>query len=204
MTEARSTRGVLLVIAGPSGVGKGTVVKALARRHRFWQSISLATREPREGERDGVHYHFVSREEFDRRRAAGELLEAFEVYGEWKGTPKAPILQALARGDDVLLEIDVQGALEIKRVYPNALLIFVRPPDLETLEQRIRDRGQDSEAAIAARLSAASEEIRISELFDESVVNDDVDRCVGAITDILGHYSNGLDSRLPDSPADNV
>ena len=126
--EAEQRHGMFVVVAGPSGVGKGTVIRALRELHPFWESVSLATRAPREGEVDGVHYQFVTADEFLRRRDEGELLEAFEVYGEWKGTPAAPVLAALTRGDDVLLEIDVQGALAIKDRFPEASLVSSLPP----------------------------------------------------------------------------
>lgn len=174
-----------MVVAGPSGVGKGTIVRALRKRHPFWESVSLATRAPRPGEIDGTHYSFVTIPEFLRRKEAGELLEAFEVYGEWKGTPAAPVLAALARGDDVLLEIDVQGALAIKERFPESILVFIAPPSVDELERRITERGQDSPDSMQARLAAAERELEQSSRFEILVTNDDVDRCTAEIAGIL-------------------
>ncbi|MGB2756770.1 MAG: guanylate kinase [Acidimicrobiia bacterium] len=190
MNDALAPHGILVVIAGPSGVGKGTVVRRLKELRPFWESVSLATRLPRPGEIDGKHYHFVERSEFDRRRVAGELLEAFEVYGEWKGTPAAPVIAALTRGDDVLLEIDVQGALSVKDRFPEAVLVFLKPPSTNELERRIVTRGHDSPVAIAERLDAAHTELERADRFDVSVVNDDVDRCAAEIAGILDNYPN--------------
>jgi guanylate kinase len=131
--------GVLLVLSGPSGVGKGTVGRALrAREPNLVWSVSANSRAPRPGEVDGVDYHFVSREEFERLRDAGGFLEWFEVYGQLKGTPRAPVEQALVEGRDVLLEIDVQGALAVRERFPAALLVFLRSPDAAEQEARLR------------------------------------------------------------------
>src|SRR3954454_7199997 len=133
---------MLLVVAGPSGVGKGTIVeRLLARVPGLWESVSYTTRPPRPGEVDGVDYHFVSRDEFEALRDAGGFLEWFEVFGDLKGTPRGPVEERLAADADVLLEIDVQGALAVREQFPDAVLVFVRPPSLDVLRTRLEGRG---------------------------------------------------------------
>ena len=178
--------GVLLVLSGPSGVGKGTVGHALrAREPNLVWSVSANSRPPRPGEVDGVDYHFVSREEFERLRDAGGFLEWFEVYGQLKGTPRAPVEQALAEGRDVLLEIDVQGALAVRERFPQALLVFLRAPDAAEQEARLRARDTDDPDQLARRLETARAEEALAGRFDAVVVNDDVDRAVEEVAAIL-------------------
>jgi guanylate kinase len=182
-----SSPGVLLVIAGPSGVGKGTIVSRLKQREPTlsW-SVSWTTRPPRAGEVDDVDYHFTTREEFERLRDADGFLEWFEVYGDLKGTPEAAVREDLAAGKDVLLEVDVNGALAVRRKYPEALLVFVRPPSREEQRLRLERRGQDTPEQIERRLAAAVAEEHQAEHFDFVVENDDVDRAVGEVAAILG------------------
>jgi len=177
---------VLLVLSGPSGVGKGTVGRALLARdpHLGW-SVSATTRAPRPGEVDGVDYHFVSRADFEALRDAEGFLEWFEVYGQLKGTPRAPIEARLAAGEDVLVEIDVQGALAVKARYPDALLVFLRAPDRAAQETRLRERGSDDPEQIRRRLETAAAEERQAQAFDAIVVNDDLERAVGEVAAIL-------------------
>jgi len=178
--------GVLLVLSGPSGVGKGTVGAALrAREPDLVWSVSATSRPPRPGEVDGVDYRFVTREEFERERDAGGFLEWFEVYGQLKGTPRAPIERALAEGRDVLLEIDVQGALAVREQFPDALLVFLRAPDAAEQEARLRGRDTDDEEQLARRLETARTEEAHAHHFDAVVVNDDVDRAAGEVAAIL-------------------
>jgi guanylate kinase len=174
------------VIAGPSGVGKGTVVRALLERDpSIWLSVSATTRPPRPGEVDGVDYRFLSREEFDRLRREGGLLEDFEVFGQSYGTPRAPLEEHLRAGQDVVLEIDVQGALAVRRAHPDALLVFVHPPSREEQRRRLVARGVDDPDEVERRLAAAdTEEARAGE-FDAVVVNDDVGRAVDEVAGIL-------------------
>jgi guanylate kinase len=178
---------VLLVIAGPSGVGKGTIVRELlARVPSLWFSVSANTRPARPGEVEGRDYLFVSRDEFERMRDAGEFLEWFEVFGDLKGTPRTPVQEHLAAGDDVLLEVDVQGALAIRKSFPDAFLVFVKPPSREVQRQRLLDRDPHADAAqLEARLAEADAEEASASRFDAVVVNDDVDRAVVEIEQML-------------------
>jgi guanylate kinase len=185
--DATSTRsGVLLVIAGPSGAGKGTIVQRLKEREPTLRwSVSWTTRAPREGEVDDVDYHFATRREFELLRDADGFLEWFDVYGDLKGTPEAPVREHLAAGHDVLLEVDVKGALAVRRKHPEAVLVFVRPPSREEQRARLERRGQDSPEQIERRLAAAAAEEQEAEQFDFVVENDDVERVVAEVTAIL-------------------
>jgi guanylate kinase len=177
---------VLLVVSGPSGAGKGTIVKGLLERDpSLWVSVSWTSRPARDGEVEGVHYHFVSRQEFLAHRDAGGFLEWFEVHGDLKGTPKGPVREHLDAGEDVLLEIDVQGALEVRRQFPEALLVFVLPPSREEQRRRLVGRGTDSPEAIERRLADAIAEEAQGARFDVTVVNDDVDAAVAQVAGIL-------------------
>ena len=150
---------MLLVIAGPSGVGKGTIVKKLlARDPSLWLSVSANTRPPRPGEREGVDYLFMDRAGFEALRDDDGFLEWFEVYGDLKGTPRGPVEQHLAAGDDVVLEIDVQGALAVKERFPEAVLVFVKPPSPDELRRRLLSRPSAASEDIEARLAAAAAE----------------------------------------------
>jgi guanylate kinase len=184
--------GVLLVIAGPSGVGKGSIVARLKTRvpSLCW-SVSWTTRAARRGEVEGVDYHFTTRAEFERLRDADGFLEWFEVYGDLKGTPDGPVRDHLAAGDDVLLEIDVQGALAVRKRYPDALLVFVHPPSREEQRARLLKRGQDGPEQIERRLAAAAAEEELAGTFDFVVVNDDVDRAAGEVAAILASRRAG-------------
>jgi guanylate kinase len=176
----------LLVVAGPSGVGKGTVTRRLLERDpKIWLSISMTTRPPRDGEVDGVDYRFVSRDEFTRLQARNGFLESFDVYGDLYGTPRGPLDEQRAAGRDVLLEVDVQGALRVREQIPEALLVFVKAPSRTEQEQRLRRRGQDSEARIARRLAEAEVEEALADRFDVVIVNDDADRAANELAAIL-------------------
>lgn len=148
-------------------------------------SVSATSRPARDGEVEGVDYHFVTREEFERVRDAGGFLEWFDVYGQLKGTPRAPVEAALAAGRDVLLEIDVQGALAVKDRFPDALLVFLTAPSREEQEARLRGRGTDDPEQLARRLETARAEEALVDRFDAVVVNDDVERAVGEVAAIL-------------------
>lgn len=179
--------GTLIVIAGPSGVGKGTVVRRLLERDpgRLVLSISVTTREPRASEIQGVDYTFVSEAEFERMVADGELLEWAEIVTHRSGTPRAFVREQLAAGKDVLLEIDVKGAQQVRERAPQAVLVFLLPPSFEELERRLRSRGTEDEARIRARLEVARWELQQEHWFDHRVVNDDADRAATEVAAII-------------------
>lgn len=179
-------RGTLLVISGPSGVGKSSVVHALTERVDFHFSVSWTTRDRRPGEHDGVDYVFVDAARFRDNIADEGFLEWAEYSGHLYGTPRAAVLAHLDRGEHVLLDIENDGAGQVKRSYPQALLVFILPPSLEELERRLRDRGDTSEADIAKRLGVAAEQMAEAEWkFDHTVVNADVDVVADEIVSIL-------------------
>jgi guanylate kinase len=176
------------VVAGPSGVGKGTVVRrVLELVEGLRLSVSVTTRPPRAslGERDGVDYFFVTPEEFEALVLAGGLLEWAELFGRRYGTPRAWVEDTLAAGDDVVLEIDVQGAQQIRETMADAVLIFLDPPSLGELERRLRTRGSEDEEKLADRLAKADWEREQQSWFDHVVVNDDVERASSQVADII-------------------
>lgn len=177
----------LTVLTGPSGVGKGTLVNRLRERHpSLWLSVSATTRAPREGERDGEHYFFHSRDRFDALVAEGGLLEWAEFAGNCYGTPRQPVEAQLVGGSPVLLEIELEGARQVRRSFPQAFQIFLAPPSFEELEQRIRGRGTDSEEAIQKRLARARQELEAQGEFDAVVVNDDLDLALAELERLMG------------------
>jgi guanylate kinase len=177
------------VLAGPSGVGKGTIVRKLLERDpRLWLSVSATTRSRRDGEVDGKDYVFLDGREFERIRGEGGFLEWFDVYGDLKGTPRAPVDEHLAAGDDVLLEVDVQGALAVRERYPEAVLVFVKAPSQEEQRRRLLERGQDDPEAIERRLARAEQEEQAADRFDAVVVNDDADRAAREVAAILREH----------------
>ena len=166
-------RGTLFIVAAPSGAGKSSIVNAcLARDANICLSISFTSRAPRPGERHHEHYHFVSEAEFERMVAAGDFFEHARVHGDWKGTARQSVEPQLAAGKDVLLEIDWQGAAQVRAQVPDAVGVFILPPSREALEQRMRARGQDSDAVIARRLAAAREEMSHYDEFHYVIVNE--------------------------------
>jgi len=176
--------GLLVVVSGPSGVGKGTVherVRAALPGSQL--SVSATTRSPRPGEIDGVHYHFVDAARFDQLVAEEALLEHARYAGHCYGTPHADIREAVAAGHVVVLDIEVQGAVQVRERVPDALLVFLAPPSLEELEGRLRGRGTEDDDAVDRRLDTARRELAQSRHFDAVVVNDDLDRCVAEVLD---------------------
>lgn len=175
-SEAEVPRqGRLIVLAGPSGVGKGTLLNAL--RHDYPAlalSVSATTRHPRPGEVDGKHYYFLSREAFQALVDAGEFLEWAEFAGNYYGTPRQPVLEQLRQGKTVILEIELEGARQVRQTFPEACQIFILPPSLEVLRQRLQSRSQDSPEAIQRRLDRSQEELAAADEFDVQIINDDL------------------------------
>lgn len=188
MTMTGDEKGRLFVISGPSGAGKGTICKAVLARSAAGSrmlSISMTTREPRKGEQDGVHYYFATRESFEERIRQDGFLEYAEVFGNYYGTPRAAVEENLARGTDVILEIDVQGALKVRNAMPDAVLIFVLPPSMEVLRKRLFGRGTETEEQVALRLSRAHGELRHIDSYDYFVVNDVLEDAVQRVTAVM-------------------
>lgn len=181
-----SDKGILIVLSGPSGVGKGTVCKALREcSPDIVYSVSATTRSPRAGEVDGVNYFFKSREHFQQLIEQDQMLEWAEYVGNLYGTPRKFVEDTLNSGKDIILEIEVQGALKVKQKFPNGVFIFLLPPSLTELENRIVGRGTESEETIRSRMSVALEEIAMMEQYDYAIVNDQVDLACQRIRSIL-------------------
>ncbi|MGL4655126.1 MAG: guanylate kinase [Sarcina sp.] len=179
-------RGVLIVISGPSGAGKGTICKALLEKHKeISLSVSATTRNPREGEVDGVNYHFLTKEDFVGRIEENDFLEYAQVYGNYYGTPKSNVEKILDSGRDVILEIDIQGALKVKEQSNEGVFIFILPPSMEELKQRIINRGSETQESLMTRFKSAYKEINYVSKYNYAVVNDTVDRAVEKIEAIL-------------------
>lgn len=177
--DRSSARGTLFIVAAPSGAGKSSLVNAcLARDRDIRLSISFTSRAPRPGERDAQHYHFVTADEFQRMIDAGDFFEHARVHGDWKGTARQSVEPQLAAGHDVLLEIDWQGAAQVRAKVPDAVSVFILPPSRQALEERMRKRGQDSDEVIARRMAAAREEMSHYAEFDYVIVNEDFDTAV--------------------------
>lgn len=176
----------LTVITGPSGVGKGTLVGQLLRRHpQIWLSVSATTRAPREGEVEGQSYFFLSRERFEQQVAEGGFLEWAEFAGNLYGTPRAPVEAQLAAGRPVLLEIELEGARQVRQSFPSGFQLFIEPPSFEELERRIRGRGTDSDAAIARRLERARVELAAAPEFDAVLVNGDLNAALVELEQLM-------------------
>ncbi|MDP9102313.1 MAG: guanylate kinase [Actinomycetota bacterium] len=179
-------RGRLTVLSGPSGVGKGSVVAAVRRRHpTVWLSTSVTTRSPRPGETDGVEYHFLDQESFDRLHAAGDLLESDRHLGASYGTPRGPVLEQLASGTAALLEIDIEGARQVRAQFPDAQLVFLAPPSFEELARRLVGRGTEEPAKVRERLDRARIELATEDEFDEVVINDDVESAADRLVALM-------------------
>lgn len=182
-------RGRLFVLAGPSGAGKGTLrAQIIGDIENLVYSISCTTRSPRPGERDGVEYRFISKQEFEDRVKQGLFLEHAFVHDHFYGTLREDVEHELGEGHDVLLEIDVQGAEQVRALVPNSVLIFVSPPSLEVLEERLRQRGTESDEQIALRLENAKKEMLQVPLYEHAIVNDTVERAAGELKGIIQEH----------------
>ena len=178
--------GRLTVLAGPSGVGKGSVIAAVRRRHpETWLSVSVTTRAPRPGESDGVEYHFVDEAEFSRMVAAGELLEHDAHLSASYGTPRAPVEEQLAAGGSALLEIDIEGARQVRAAMPEAHLVFLAPPSFDELARRLTGRGTEPPEKVRERLDRARIEMAAEDEFDVVLVNDDIERAADALVALM-------------------
>ena len=179
-------KGVLTIISGFSGVGKGTLVKMLLEKYdNYALSISATTREPRVGEQDGVNYFFITKDEFEKKIDNKELLEYAQYVGNYYGTPRRYVEEQLNNGKDVLLEIEIQGAMQIKEIMPDAMTIFVMPPDAKTLKERLVGRGTESMEVIDERLKRAVVESQGIEKYDNILVNDDLEESVKELHSII-------------------
>ena len=187
MSAMSALPGRLTLITGPSGVGKGTLVKGLLERHpEIWLSISATTRAPRGGEVDGEHYFFLSRDAFERQVAGAGFLEWAEFAGNLYGTPRQPVEAQLAAGRPVLLEIELEGARQVRRSFAAGFQIFVEPPSFDELERRIRGRGSDSEDSIARRLSRARIELAAAPEFDARLMNGNLEEAIAQLEQLMG------------------
>lgn len=192
-------RGLLIVVSGPSGAGKGTLCKELLkRRDHIYPSISTTTREPRDGEVDGVNYKFISKEKFERRIEKDAYLEYAKVYNNYYGTPKDFVLEKLSKGEDVLLEIDIQGALQVREKYPEGIFIFVLPPSMDELKRRIIGRGSETKESLERRFSSAYNEIPFIKKYDYFIVNDIVKDATDQLVSIIDAEKNRVDENIDD------
>ncbi len=182
-------KGKFIVVSGPSGVGKGTICDVLIKELDAWYSVSMTTREMREGEVEGKNYYFVTKEEFERKIKENNFIE-YNVYNNnYYGTPKDKILEKIEDGTDVFLEIDVNGAKNIKKQFPNSLLIYIAPPSIEELRKRLEKRGTETEEKIQNRLKIAEEELKQTNIYDYVVINDDLETAINEVRQIIkGQY----------------
>lgn len=178
-------KGKFIVVSGPSGVGKGTICNRLIKELNAWYSVSSTTRNPREGEVDGVNYFFITKEDFEEKIKNGEFLE-YNVYnGNYYGTSKKIVLEKMEEGVSVFSEIDVNGAKNIKKIFPDALLIYIAPPSFDDLRERLIERGTETIEVINNRLKIAEEELKQIDFYDYVVINDDVDRATDEVKEII-------------------
>ena len=178
-------KGKFIIISGPSGVGKGTICEVLLKELNAWYSVSMTTRGIRDGEVDGVNYYFISKDEFKERIEEGKLLE-YNIYNDnYYGTPKDKVLEKLEEGIDVILEIDVNGARNIKNIFHDALLIYISPPSIEILKERLVSRGTEDMSTIENRLRIAADELKQVDFYDHVVINDDLNEAINNVKKII-------------------
>lgn len=192
-------KGRLFVISGPSGTGKGTICNELVKDDKIRLSVSMTTRSPREGEIDKVSYFFASKEEFLEKIDADGFLEYAEVFGNYYGTPKMEVLELLDEGIDVLLEIDVQGALQIKSTYPEAVLVFILPPSMKELRSRLSGRGTEAPEVVEHRLSKAAHEISFATQYDYAIVNDSLDEAIDNVKLVIKASHFGVTGEMSET-----
>ena len=188
--------GNLFIVSGPSGAGKGTLVRALLERvPDLWLSISATTRSPRPGEKEGVHYFFVAPDEFERMISDGELLEWASVHGNKYGTPRSVVQHQIAQGKQVVLEIDPQGAQQVKAAWPESVLVFVEAPSLDELRKRLDHRGSETREQIETRMARAIEEMELAGMYDFVITNEDVVCATDELVAIIDSYAGDADRR---------
>ncbi len=178
-------KGLMFVVSGPSGAGKGTICKQIGKKLNIELSVSMTTREPRPGEVEGESYYFVGRDSFMKVLDDGGFLEHACVYGNYYGTPKEKVVSSLKKGLDVVLEIDIQGALQVRNSYPKAIFIFILPPSMGELRKRITGRGSESEEAINIRMAEALKEVSYIDKYNYCIVNDDLDEAVERVAAVI-------------------
>jgi len=184
----RPEKGKLIVITGPSGVGKSSIVSEIRRRCDVEFSVSATTRDPRPGEKDREHYFFIDRDRFKAMVDADEMLEWAEVFGQYYGTPAGPVLEAVNSGRKVILEIDVQGGVQVARKAPEATFILIAPPSAEVLRSRLTGRGSETQQQIDKRLGKAESELRLARecgIYQHEIINDDLDTAIGQVADVI-------------------
>lgn len=191
----RSKKGIFIVLSGPSGVGKGTICKKLLEHFNAWYSVSMTTRQPREGEINGKDYFFVSKEEFESKIKANDFLEYATYNNNYYGTPKSIINDKLNNNVDVITEIEINGAKNIKEIYIDSVLIYILPPSLSELENRLRLRHTEDEETIQKRMNITKEEINHIDIYDYVVENDDLDKAIDKVISIIESEKNKV-SRL--------
>lgn len=196
MNDKKSKRGSLIVISGFSGVGKGTVVRRLVSDYGYDLSVSATTRAPREGEVNGREYYFMERSEFENLIDYGGFIEWTQYVENYYGTPKKYVEEGLAQGKNIILEIEVMGALNVKSQFPDALLIFISAPSIGELRNRLEGRGTESESTILKRLRKATEEAEDMDKYDYIVVNDDLEECISTVDAVIKSYSCRKDNQL--------
>lgn len=179
-------RGLLIVVSGPSGAGKGTICENLLRtKESIHPSVSTTTRGPRMGEIAGVDYHYISKEEFEKKIENDEFLEYAQVYDNYYGTPRDFVIEKLAKGEDVLLEIDIQGALQVRQKFPEGVFVFILPPSMKELKNRIINRGSETKESLEKRFTSAFKEIKFLKKYDYFIINDKIEKATDTLISII-------------------